>query len=56
MRRYRLYKVGRDGRFCGVEIIECRDDQEAIEQAKQAAKGRDVELWDRDRFIVRLSL
>jgi hypothetical protein len=35
------------------EIIECADDQEAIQKAKQFIDGRDIELWEKARFIAR---
>jgi len=55
MSDYRVYTIGRDGRFSNAVNIECDDDQEAIEKARQAIGGHDVELWQRDRFIARFS-
>jgi len=52
---YRTYIIGRADHFWGAEDIECVDDQEAIEKVRQTMDGRDVELWERRRFIVRLS-
>jgi hypothetical protein len=37
------------------QIIECADDQEAIEKAKQLIDGRDVELWEKSRRVVRFA-
>ena len=52
---YRTYIIGRADHFWGAENIECADDQEAIQKVQQTMDGRDVELWERRRFIVRLS-
>jgi hypothetical protein len=53
MPQYRIYKVGRDGQFSGVDLVECTDDQEAIQKARQAVNGQAIELWQQTRFIVR---
>jgi hypothetical protein len=37
------------------QIIECADDQEAIEKAKQFIDGRDIELWEKSRCVVRFA-
>jgi hypothetical protein len=55
MPEFRIYTIGRDGHFSDAKNIECADDQEAIQEAQQAVDGHDVELWQRGRFIVRLS-
>jgi hypothetical protein len=34
-------------------IVECADDQEAIQKARQFMDGRDIELWEKARFIAR---
>jgi hypothetical protein len=52
MPEYRIYLVGLDG---SGEHVECADDQEATEKAKQAVDGHDVELWLGTRFIVRIA-
>jgi hypothetical protein len=48
---YRVYIVGSDGHFSDVVPLECADDGEAVEQAKQLVDGHDVELWQRDRKV-----
>ena len=35
MAEYRIYPIGRDGHFSGIEHIKCSNDQEAIQEAKQ---------------------
>jgi len=55
MPAYRTYIIGRADHFWGAEDIECADDQAAMQKVQQTMDGRDVELWERRRFIVRLS-
>ena len=40
-----------DGHFTGVFDLECADDAEAMERAKQLVDGHDVELWQLARKI-----
>lgn len=51
MPEYRVYLVGSDGRFISSVSLECADDTEATEQAKQLVDAHDVELWQRARKI-----
>lgn len=51
---YRAYIVGSDGHFAKYESFSCPDDGEAVIKAKQLVEGCDVELWEGERFIVRL--
>jgi oligoribonuclease NrnB/cAMP/cGMP phosphodiesterase (DHH superfamily) len=58
MRDYRAYIVGIDGSFNSIiaEFLHNHpDDTTAIEAAKQLVDSHDIELWDRDRFVGRLS-
>jgi hypothetical protein len=53
---YRAYIV--DGPFDSIRtefLHNHPDDATAIEAAKQLVYGRDIELWDRDRFVGRFS-
>jgi hypothetical protein len=52
---YRTYIIGRADHFWGAEDIDCADDQEAIQKVQRTMDGRDVEVWERGRLIVRLS-
>jgi hypothetical protein len=54
MVEYRAYTVGDDGHFVDYRSIVCRDDAEAIAQAKRLIDGRDVELWNLARFVIKL--
>ncbi len=56
MPKYRVYFVDRTKHFSRPpEIVECDDDQEAIQKAKQLLDGLDVELWDGPRMVVRFA-
>jgi hypothetical protein len=55
---YRAYIVGIDGHFNSIiaEFLHNHpDDATAIEAAKQLIDRHDIELWDRGRFVGRLS-
>jgi hypothetical protein len=54
MAEYRAYTVGDDGHFIGFEAFVCADDSEATEKAKRLLNGRDVELWNGPRFVIKL--
>jgi hypothetical protein len=52
---YRTYTIGPDGNFIGAEMLSiAADDAAAIETARRLVGEDDVELWDRDRLVVRL--
>jgi hypothetical protein len=52
---YRAYIVSQEGHFLGAEILsECADDEAAEKAARKLVSGHDVELWDRDRLVVKL--
>ena len=52
---YRIFTVGPDQHFLGMpEIVECVDDNEAIDKAMQFANGLDLEIWDPRRMVARL--
>jgi len=53
MPEYRIYTIGSDGHFYSSVALECADDDDATEQAKQLIDGHDAELWQRDRKIGR---
>ena len=56
MPNYRAYIIGEDGHFLGAEILsECADDEAAAKAAQKLLDGHDVELWDRNRLVIRLS-
>ncbi|HEY1543684.1 MAG TPA: hypothetical protein VGG01_14825 [Xanthobacteraceae bacterium] len=55
MQNYRVYFVGEDGRFNGVQEIECEGDQAAVDKATDIAGGREVQVWDRGRCVMILN-
>jgi hypothetical protein len=56
MAEYRAYAIASDGHFIGFEPLICADDHEAIEKAKRLIDKYDVELWNGNRFVTRLSV
>ena len=55
MAEYRAYLVDSDGHFSEAVPLICADDAEAMEKAKPLAVGHDVELWQLDRKVLRLT-
>jgi hypothetical protein len=54
MPKYRIHTTSPEGHISAPPfIVECADDQEAIDKAAQAVNGKAVELWEGNRFIVR---
>jgi hypothetical protein len=54
MVEYRAYIIGSDGHFHRSVPLDCADDAEAVERAKQLLDGHDVELWQLDRKVAML--
>jgi hypothetical protein len=55
MQEYRIFLIDKNGRIAEpAKILECPDDQAAIEQAQQYLNGRAVEVWNGARRIVHL--
>jgi hypothetical protein len=52
---YRVYTITPDEHIhVPPTVIECRDDQAAIEEARQVLDGRVIEVWQMDRRVIRL--
>jgi hypothetical protein len=51
---YRAYAVGSDGRFIRCDEMTCRDDSEAVAKAKRLISDSDIEVWNHNRFVIRL--
>jgi ketosteroid isomerase-like protein len=51
---YRAYQVGEAGRYVSGLDLDCADDQEAIEAARQFVDSYDVELWQGSRKVALL--
>ena len=54
MPEYRAYFVGADGIFVGFEPMICRDDAEAITSARRLLNHQDIEVWNCERFVLKL--
>jgi hypothetical protein len=49
------YTIGHvDEQFIAVRSIECPDDHAAIRQARQMLDGHSLEVWELERFVIRL--
>ena len=53
MHQYRIFTFRDDGHFSCVQRIECADEREAIQKARQFVNREDGELWESDRLIAR---
>lgn len=51
---YRIYAIGSDGHFVGCNEMICRDDDEAVTQAKRLVINSEIEIWNHHRFVTRL--
>jgi hypothetical protein len=54
MADYRIYILANNDEVTKRIRIECADDEAAIAVARQYIDGRDVEVWQGDRRILRL--
>ena len=55
MPAYRFFLLGKDGHVNRpAPIIDCPDDESAILQAKQILDRRAIEIWNFERFVMRL--
>jgi hypothetical protein len=49
---YRVYKLREDGRVSGPpHVIDCRDDEAALREARRLFRGHLREVWDLARFV-----
>jgi hypothetical protein len=49
---YRFYRIGTDGRLDGVpDVVECADDDDAIEKATERSIAHGIEIWDLGRRV-----
>jgi hypothetical protein len=54
MHRYRACTVGDDGDFIRFRAFVCSNDEDAIVWTKHLLDGNPIELWNGQRFIVRV--
>src|SRR4051812_38152932 len=50
---YRVITLGDQGEVISCDVLWCGGDQKAIEQVKQMANGRSLELWSGAHFLCR---
>lgn len=55
MPTYRAYLIDGNNRVTSYKPIDAATDSEALQAARQLVDGCDVEVWDRDRKIGRVS-
>jgi len=54
---YRVYRVTDDDHFDAAAIdLDCADDEQAIEAARQMVDGCDLELWEGKRMVARIAV
>lgn len=51
MAGYRIYRVGKEGRFIGVRELHAASDSDAMLQAHKLLDGSDLEVWRADEKI-----
>jgi hypothetical protein len=54
MSDYRAFYIGTNGQFAGSKELDCDTDAMAIASAIKLLDGKDIEIWDGLRKVVRL--
>jgi hypothetical protein len=55
MNAYRIYAMTSRGHFVGLpEVVECADDDAAVESVRERPHADILEIWDRARLVARL--
>ena len=54
MTEYRVYTIGPDGHIFKAEPMICENDEEVISRARTMVAEHPIEIWSRDRFVIRL--
>ena len=54
MRNYRLYRLDGAGKIVGADWLSAADDEDAAIQAKAAQGQSALEVWDRNRLVIRI--
>ena len=55
MQTYRIFLVDEQNQYKGAEVLECLDDQAALEHAGLYVDGSDVEVWEHERLVAKLT-
>ena len=54
LRDYRLYRLDGAGKIVSAEWLSAADDEDAARQARDGELSSTVEIWDRNRLVVRI--
>jgi hypothetical protein len=54
MIEYRAYVIGDDGHIVSATGLVCENDEAAIAEVKAFLLDQTIEIWSRDRFVIRL--
>jgi hypothetical protein len=54
LRNYRLYRLDGAGKIASAEWLSAEDDTEAARQVRDGEPQSTVEIWDRNRLVVRI--
>ena len=54
VRNYRLYRLDGAGKIAGAEWLSAENDAEAATQARDRDLQSTVEIWDRNRLVIRI--
>lgn len=54
MGQYRVFMLTEAGSYKGAKVLECDNDDQAVDQARKFVDGCDVELWQGARMIATL--
>jgi len=54
LRDYRLYRLDGAGKIVSAEWLSAADDEDAARQARDGELRSTVEIWDRNRLVVRI--
>ena len=55
MPAYRIFLVDEQDHYKGGEVLECADGQAALAHARVYVDGCDVEVWEHERLVARLT-
>jgi len=56
MAHYRLYRISETEHIDAAIDLDCADDEQAIEAARQMVDGCDLELWEGKRMVARIAV
>ena len=54
LNNYRLYRLDGAGKIVGAEWLTAADDDDAARQAREDQGQSTLEVWDRNRLVIRI--